>query len=116
MSTGSLRERVTFSAYVRTEDQWGDVTETWVDQFQAAASIEYMRGSETVIAARLTARQPAILTIRNHTAARGIKPDWRVRNTRTGEEFAIREMPREAKGKPGYLQMMVEAGVAPVGA
>lgn len=113
---GALREKVTFQAFVDSEDEWGNVTQAWVDQFEAAASIEYLRGGETVLASRLTARQPAVLTIRSHTAARNVKPDWRVRNSRTGEQFAIRELPREAKESRGYLQMLIEAGVAPVGA
>lgn len=108
---GALNERVTFVRFVSTTDQWGGQTGTWQDQFTAAASITWSRGGETVIAGRLQGKQPAILRIRTNAAARAIAPDWRVRNTRTGEVFNIRELPREARDSRGYLEMMVEAGI-----
>lgn len=107
---GSLNERVTFSRFVSVEDEYGGQTGVWQDQFTAAASITWSRGGETVLAGRLQGKQPAILRIRTSAAARGITPDWRVRNARTGESFNIRETPREARDSRGYLEMLVEAG------
>ncbi|MET3662498.1 head-tail adaptor [Aquamicrobium ahrensii] len=76
------------------------------------AGIQFMRGGEGVLAARLTAKQPAILTIRNSTAARGIKPSDRAKNARTGEIFNIREKPRVSRENRGFLEMLVEAGAS----
>lgn len=108
---GSLNERVTFSRFVSTTDQYGGQTGVWQDQFTAAASITWSRGGETVLAGRLQGKQPAILRIRASAAARGVTPDWRVRDARTGEAFNIRERPRETRDSRGYLEMLIEAGV-----
>lgn len=110
MAAGALNERVTFSRFVSTEDEYGGQVGEWQDQFTAAASITWSRGGEAVLAARLQARQPAVLRIRTSEAARAITPDWRVRNARTGEAYNIRERPREARDSRGYLEMLVEAG------
>lgn len=82
----------------------------WQDQFTVWGNITFMRGGEAVIAARLTARQPAILTIRDSAQAKGIKPSDRVKNARTGEIFNIREQPRVSRDNRGFLEMLVEAG------
>lgn len=111
MAAGDLRERVTFSRLVYTEDEYGGQTGAWQDQFTAAASITWSRGGEAVIAGRLQGKQPAILRIRTNTSARAITPDWRVRDARTGEAFNIRERPRDARDSRGYLEMLVEAGI-----
>lgn len=110
--TGDLRERFTFQRFVEVDDGAGNITGTWVDQFTAWAGVVYSRGGEGVIAARLTARQPAILTIRNSSQARSIMPKDRAKDARTGEIFNIREKPREARDNRGFLEMLVEAGVA----
>lgn len=107
---GALNERVTFTRFVSTTDPYGGQTGVWQDQFTAAASITWSRGGETVLAGRLQGKQPAILRIRTSAAARGITPDWRVRDARTGEVYNIREVPRVARDSRGYLEMLVEAG------
>ena len=84
----------------------------WKDQFTIWGNIVFMRGGEAVMSARLTARQPAILTLRNSSQARGIKPSDRVKNARTGEIFNIREKPRESKENRGFLEVLVESGVS----
>lgn len=109
---GRLRDRVTIQKYVGTDDGYGNVTGEWVDQFTAAANIAYLRGGESVMASRLAAKQPAILTIRTSVQARGVQPDWRALNARTGEAFQIREKPRETKESRGYLEALCESGVA----
>lgn len=108
---GSLNGRVTFSRFVSVEDEYGGHAGVWQDQFTAAASITWSRGGETVLAGRLQGKQPAILRIRTSAAARGITPDWRVRDARSGEAYNIREKPREERDSRGYLEMLVEAGV-----
>lgn len=111
-ASGRLRERIIIQRRVDVDDGKGNVTGSWQDQMTVWAAIQFMRGSEPVIAARLTARQPAIMTIRNSTQARGILASDRAVNARTGEVFNIREKPREARENRGFLEMLVEAGVA----
>lgn len=111
MSSGSLREKFTIRREVLTDDGYGGKKRTWQDYLTCAASITYSRGGEAVMAARLTAQQPAILRIRTSALARGILPTDKAVNARTGEQFNIRELPREARDSRGYLEMLVQAGV-----
>lgn len=113
IGAGDLEERFVFERDVAESDWSGHGGEPDWQPIAGpmAAGIQFMRGGEAVFSARLTARQPAILTIRNSAEARGIKPSDRAKNVRTGEIFNIREKPREAKESRGFLQMLVEAGV-----
>ncbi|MFA7586560.1 MAG: hypothetical protein WCY11_10275, partial [Novosphingobium sp.] len=63
------------------------------------------------IAARLTARQPAILTLRTSVQALTILPSDRIVDAHTAEMFNIREQPRRSRDDPGLLEMLIEAGV-----
>jgi head-tail adaptor len=111
MPAGKLRDRLTFQAYVGVEDDFGNTAGSWQHKFTTAASIAFLRGGESVMASRLAAKQPAILTIRNSEQAREIEPEWRAVNARTDEIFNIREKPRESKDNRGYLEVLVEIGV-----
>ena len=112
VGAGDLRERFTIQRRVNSQDGHGNSVGPWADQFTVWGGIEFRRGGEGVLAARLAARQPAILTIRNSAQARGILASDRAVNARTGEVFNIRELPREARENRGFLEMLVEAGVA----
>lgn len=112
MRAGDMDQRFTIQRYIGVDDGYGNIVGSWVDQFTVLGSVQFMRGSETVIAARLSARQPAIMTIRNGDQARSILPSDRAKNARTGEVFNIREQPREARDNSGYIEALIEAGVA----
>jgi head-tail adaptor len=108
-----LRDRFTIQRDTATADWTGHpAAPNWQDLFTAWGGIQFMRGGEAVLAARLNARQPAILTIRNSAQARGILPSDRAVNANTGEIFNIRENPREAKDNRDFLEMLVEAGAS----
>lgn len=109
---GDLRERFTIQRRVNTDDGYGNTVGAWADQFTVWGGIEFRRGGEGVLASRLAARQPAILTVRNSAQARVILASDRAVNARTGEVFNIREKPREARENRGFLEMLVEAGAA----
>lgn len=109
---GKLRDRFTIQRRVSANDGYGNSAAGWADQFTIWGGIEFRRGGEGVLAARLAARQPAILTVRSSAQARGILASDRAVNARTGEVFNIRELPREARDNRGFLEMLVEAGVA----
>lgn len=112
-SAGALRERFIFQRNMAEPNWSGHTTEPdWQDLFTAHGHIQFMRGSEAVIAARLTARQPAILTVRLSANAKSILPSDRVKDARTGEVFNIREKPRISRDSRGYLEMLIEAGVS----
>lgn len=109
---GELRDRFTVQRDMAEPDWTGHPGDPdWQDQFTVWGKITFMRGGETVIAARLTAKQPAILTIRISDQALTILPSDRIVDARTGEMFNIREQPRRCRDDPGLLEMLIEAGV-----
>lgn len=107
----SLDRTVAFQRDMAEPDWSGHPAEpNWQVRFSTRASLTFLRGGEAVIGARLTARQPAILTIRNSVMARSILPSDRAVDARTGEIFNIREQPRVSRENRGFLEMLVEAG------
>lgn len=107
-----MRDRFTIQRRVNNDDGYGNTAGAWADQFTVWGGIEFRRGGEGVLAARLAARQPAILTVRSSAQARGILASDRAVNARTGEIFNVRETPRESRDNRGFLEVLVEAGVA----
>lgn len=113
VGAGDLRDRFTIQRDMAVPDWSGHPGEPdWQDQFTIWGNIAFMRGGEAVIAARLTARQPAILTVRISTQAKSILPSDRVKDARTGEIFNIRERPRVSRENRGFLEVLVEAGAS----
>ncbi len=112
-SSGQLRDSFRIERESLTPDGFGGQTRTWTTYIDTLpASVLFSRGGESVMAARLAARQPAILTFRNFADSRGVRPADRAVNKRTGETFNIRETPRGSRESRGYLECLVEAGVA----
>lgn len=108
---GDLPFRFTFSRREDVDDGYGNtVSGDFVDQFTLWTGCKFLRGGEGVIAARLEARQPAILTVRVSPEARRISADWRAVDA-DGVEYAIRENPKLSDDR-SRLEMLVEAGVA----
>lgn len=108
---GDLRERFIVQRDEAEPDWSGHPgAPDWKDKFTVWGGIQFMRGGEAVLSARLTARQPAILTVRVSGQTKGILPTDRVKNARTGELFNIREQPRVSKDNRGFLEVLVEAG------
>lgn len=108
---GRLDRRFRFSRRVEVEDGHGNTVAQMQFQFEVAGGRKYLRGGESVMASRLTAKTPAILCIRNCTNARQIEAEWQTVDARTGETFQIKESPRESDNR-GYVEMLVMSGVA----
>ena len=108
---GSLDRRLQFSERVDVDDGFGNTVGAFVSQFTDAANIKFLRGGESVMAARLTAKGPVIVTVRNSTQARRIAPEWQAQDTRDGTIYNIREQPRESDNR-GYVEFLAESGVA----
>lgn len=87
---GALRDRVAFQE--RGLDGNGDRLGEYADSFQRAAAILRLRGGEEVMAGRLAGKKPTLITVRLDSSTRDITTDWRVRNTRTGETFEIKDV------------------------
>lgn len=112
IGAGELDQRLAFERRDAKDDGYGNpVSGDWVLQFAAFAKIIRLRGGEGVLAARLEARAPVIITVRNAHDARQITHEWRARDERTGALYAIREQPRLSEDR-GFLEFLAEGGVA----
>lgn len=107
---GSLHELVAFDKRAPADDGYGNTVAAWAEQFQAHAGFVYVRGSETIMAARLEGRQSMIVQIRQSDAARLVTTDWQMRDLRTGEQFNIRSI--NSSANRSMLELLVERGVA----
>jgi head-tail adaptor len=111
MHAGQLDRRLRFEKRQDVDDGHGNSVGEFVHQFTVAANRKFLTGGEGVLAARLTARQPAIVTIRNSAAGRGIQAEWQAVDTRDATVYNIREKPKETDDRH-WLEMLVESGVA----
>lgn len=112
MNAGNLDRRVAFDALVRGQDGYGGEKLSFTAAAAALtawAHFRYLRGGETVQAARLRGRQPVVVTIRSSSAARGITTEHRMRDLRTGEVYNIRAIVPTDDRK--FLELTVESGV-----
>lgn len=110
MNYGPLHYRVAFDAPEYVADGSGGQTRTWAEMLTCAAGFRFLRGGETVQAARLDGRQPAVVTIRSSSDARQITTDWRMRDTRTGAVYNVRSIvPTDDRA---FLELLCESGVA----
>lgn len=106
---GDLSERLRFDARGAVNDGHGnEVAGDWQEQFTVWAGVAPMKGGEGVLSGRLEGRTPAIVTLRDSAAARGITPHWRAVDRR-GVIWNVREWPRAA-ARAGYLDLLVERG------
>ncbi|GGW23997.1 hypothetical protein GCM10011452_09220 [Gemmobacter lanyuensis] len=110
MQAGQLSSRIAFDAPTVAPNGQGGVLQGWSEQYACWANIRYLRGSETVIAARLAGRQPVVITVRNCSAARSCAIDWRIRDLRTGRVYNVRTAPVPSQDR-AWLEITAESGV-----
>jgi SPP1 family predicted phage head-tail adaptor len=111
---GDLRHRVTFAERDQTEDEFGNVSQAWVDRFTISANIVPRLGGEAVTAARLAGQQPVIIRVRTSPATVQITTDWRATDER-GKVYNIRTAvdPLDGDNQHGmFIDMFAETGVA----
>jgi SPP1 family predicted phage head-tail adaptor len=107
---GPLFDKVAFDALIEADDGYGNKTTTFAEQFQMHAEFLYLRGGETVMAARLNKQVPAVVRVRHCQDTGRVTPEWQMRNVRTAETYNVREVTISATR--GYFDLLVEAGVA----
>lgn len=113
MDAGKLNRRVAFDAPKKVKDAHGGVKNGFADDADATrvwANFRFLRGGETVQAARLAGRQPIVVTIRNSSQSKIIDTSWRMRDS-DGEVYNIRSGPVPSDDRL-YLEFTVEGGVA----
>lgn len=115
MPASDLRDRVAFDQRQVVSDGAGNVEGDFAEEFRRAAQITPRLGGETVMAARLSGRQPATIRVRQDSETRQVNESWRVRNVRDGTAYQIRSKvdPLQHTAERGmYFDLLCEAGVA----
>lgn len=110
MKSTDLSHRVAFDMAIATPNGQGGTKKGWSEQFQSRANFRFLRGGETVIGARLSGRQPVVVTIPSHQKARDVTPEWRMRDARDGTVYNIRTaIPSDDRR---WVEITAESGVA----
>lgn len=109
-SAGDLDYRAEFALRETIDDDMGGTRDEWVTQFIDYVAVKHLRGGESVMQARLSSRNPVVVTIRNSARARLIDSEWQVTlRDRTGitKVYAVREDPRPGEDS-AFLEMLAE--------
>lgn len=105
-----MPDRVAFDAPTVGSNGYGGTVQGWTERLSCWAGIQYLRGGETVQAARLAGRQPAVVRIRASALAAQITPEWRMRDLRRDVTYNIRAVvPTDDRA---FYELTVESGVA----
>jgi len=108
---GALQYRVHCQSRDETDDGYGNpVSGDFQTRFTAWAAYRHLRGTETVMAARLENRHPIIVSLRASPATKQITSTWRLVDARDGIEMAVRDVTHEPDRK--WISLLVERGVA----
>ena len=111
MEPGDLHQSVAFDAPASADDGLGGTEIGWSEEFTARAHYRFLRGGETVQAARLDGRQPVVVTVRNCSDARMVTNNWRMRDVNTGKVYNVRADPVPSDDRI-WMEILVESGVA----
>lgn len=89
---------------------YGNTVAEFAEQFETRAAFVHLRGSEDVLAARLSGKHIQVIHIRSSTASRQVTTDWRVVDKRNGDVFNIRDVTQETDRQ--FISLLLEKGVA----
>lgn len=108
MTAGDLNYLASFDAPVTGSNGQGGTITGWAEQCTVWAGIQFLRGGETVQAARLAGRQPVVVRVRAYSVTAQIKPSWRMRVG--GVPYNIRAIiPTDDRA---FYEITAESGVA----
>lgn len=109
-AAGKLFFKVAFDKKGQASDGAGGTTTAFVEQFACRAGYVHLRGGESVQAARLEGQHPQVISVRASSQTRAVTTDWRIRDKRTGDVFAIKDI------TPGldrqFIDFLCQKGVA----
>lgn len=89
-NAGELQHRVAFDERISVDDGYGNTEGAFSERFVVSAAFRPRGGSEAVVAARLEGRNLLGVYLRSTPETRQIKADWRMRDARTGDVYAVR--------------------------
>ena len=105
-----LSHRVFFDERGTVEDDYGNTQSDFVQRFEVWAAFRPRGGSEAVVAARLEGRNVLGVYVRSTSQTRQIQSDWRMRDKRTGESYAVRIT--DAVTDRDWVYLEVQTGTA----
>lgn len=116
MAAGKLSVRVHCQSREPGRGSWGNELPgagPFETRFSTYAELRPLRGSETVIAARLTGQQPYVARVYRNSHTRQIRNTWRlvVAHDET-RVFEIKSPPHDPDGKRSHLEFLVEEASA----
>lgn len=111
-SAGELRYRVElWGEGPPVDDGWGGTAPgEFEQQGTEHAKIHFLRGGETVMAARLTGVHTAIFTMRSNSLTRSMTTAWELK-TEDGAKWNVRAI-NDPDGRNAWLEVLAEKGVA----
>lgn len=107
---GELYYSVAFEKSGTAPDGYGGTLTAWTEQFACRAAFTHLRGGEAVQAARLENRHPQVISVRKSIQAGQVTAEWRIRDKRTGEVFAIKDI--EPHTDRAFISFLCERGTA----
>ncbi len=110
MPAGLLRERIIFEQRSSVSDGGGNFEDAWTPTDAVAARIRPLKGSEPVLAQRLSGVQPVVITVRSSAATREVTTAWRARDARSGATFNISAVTPDERG--AYIDILAQSGGA----
>lgn len=105
LAAGDLTKRATLLEPRVERDADGQLVQGWLDRGTVWCHVLPLRGGESVMAARMQSRNPAIVTMRASNLSRLVTSEWRLRID--GREYHAKEDPRETQDR-AWLEMLVE--------
>lgn len=104
-----LPDRISLDRRSNEQDGFGNFIGEWAPAFSRWCAVRALRGTETVLAARLEGRQPVIVTVRSDPETDQIDPEMRA--TINGRVYNVREHPRLTEDRL-FLEFLAESGVS----
>ena len=108
---GRLVNVVIWQAPVAVPNGMGGTYQGWeTETFRCHAMLLFLRGGETVQAARLEGRQPVVATIRATSEAAAIRENWRMIDAETQVIYNVR-LPPVPTDDRAFFEITAESGV-----
>lgn len=109
-SAGDLFQSIIFDCRIQTGDGFGNMVADWQDKFSRRAGFAHLRGGEAVLAGRLEGRHAVVIFVRACSQTKYVTTDWRIRDSRTGEIYNIRDITPTTDRQ--WIDFLCESGVA----
>nr|WP_314085716.1 head-tail adaptor protein [uncultured Shinella sp.] len=106
---GNLRELVNMQTRTMVDDGFGnEQAGPFETQWSGPARIQILRGTETVMAGRLTGVKTFAITMRWQAEFNTINASWRMVNDRTGEIYDITSI--EPDERSAFVNILAKTG------